>query len=107
MPNSWDAYYQRYSDWDEAHSFHVHVKFEHEDKLISLGYSEILDEDGESQFVDRVTSKRGKYKKCERDIKLQFETPYDWSIDSDWEDTTLELLGLQDEWVTDSSVEDY
>jgi len=42
----------------------------------------------------------------ENEIKLSFDVPYDWSIDTDWEDKALVLLGLCDEWVIDSSVED-
>ena len=46
------------------------------------------------------------YTKNQNEIKLSFEVPYDWSIDTDWEDKALVLLGLSEEWVIDSSVED-
>ena len=42
----------------------------------------------------------------QNEIILSFKVPYDWSIDTDWEDKALVLLGLCDEWVIDSSVED-
>ena len=46
------------------------------------------------------------YAKNKNEILLTFDVPYDWSIDTDWEDKALVLLGLTDEWVIDSSVED-
>ena len=113
MRNSWDNYYDRYSDWDEAHVFNVKVKLEYEGKLSELGYAIFERKDETSDFslpprsTDRFTRlRRVGYIKTEKYIQLSFRAPYDWSIDSDWEDKALELLRIKEEWVLDSMVED-
>ena len=55
---------------------------------------------------DKNLPKSKTYSKSENEIVLTFDVPYDWSIDTDWEDKALILLGINDEWVIDSSVED-
>ena len=110
MTHSWDPYYQRYSDWDESHSFNIRVKLEYEQELIELGYtkSEELNQFGlyPKKEYEKNSLDKGTYLRNNEDIYLAFEVPYDWSIDSDWEDKALELLGIKDEWVVDSIVED-
>ena len=110
MSNSWDNYFAHYSDWDDAHRFNVRVELKYEDKLKSLGYIENVISDDlfipERCFDDNTFSKSKKYTKRKNEIWLSFAVPYDWSIDSDWEDKALVLLGLSDEWIIDSSVED-
>tara|TARA_Y100001968_G_C19338538_1_gene708192 strand:- start:680 stop:1015 length:336 start_codon:yes stop_codon:yes gene_type:complete len=110
MVNSWDAYYQRFTDWDEAHSFNVQIKPEFEKDLIDLGYSLFIENTEKYTYTHSTDSSseihRGKYIKNSKSIKLSYDAPYDWSIDSDWEDKALELLGLKEEWVVDSIVED-
>ncbi len=110
MSNSWDAYYNRYSDWDESHIFNVKIKLEYEKELLELGYSSFKQVDI-NDFIpnnnySRNISEKGKYIKNDKSLELSFEAPYDWSIDSDWEDKALELLNIKDEWVIDSMVED-
>ena len=110
MTNSWDEYYKHYSDWDGAHRFNVRVELSFEDKLKSLGYSEYRPVDN-LLYLDNIYSndtlpKSKTYKKNQHEIFLSFEVPYDWSIDTDWEDKALILLGINEEWVIDSSVED-
>ena len=110
MPNSWDDYYNHYSDWDEAHSFNVRIQLRFEENLKCLGYNELLEKDFlfslENNFTDKALPQNRTYIKNEDEIILSFEVPFDWSIDSDWEDKALVLLGLKEEWVIDSSVED-
>ena len=110
MSNSWDNYYAHYSDWDEAHCFNVRLELKFEDQIKSLGYVEYIDSSDVFQIDNDVSNKmlpKSKtYKKSKNEISLSFDVPYDWSIDTDWEDKALVLLGLCDEWVIDSSVED-
>ena len=110
MPNSWDEYYNHYTDWDDAHRFNVRVELIYEEDLKKLGYNEFIPVD-ELFFPEKVYSNKTfpqskTYKINESEIILSFEVPYDWSIDTDWEDKALLLLGINDEWVIDSSVED-
>tara|TARA_Y100001968_G_scaffold254329_1_gene240198 strand:- start:810 stop:1142 length:333 start_codon:yes stop_codon:yes gene_type:complete len=109
MPNSWDDYFKNYSDWDESHCFNVRVELKFEEKIKSLGYVENVISDDfmlENRFLNKTLPNSKTYKKNKDEIILSFEVPYDWSIDTDWEDKALVLLGLSDEWVIDSSVED-
>ena len=110
MPNSWDSYFEHYSDWDDAHCFNVRLELKFEDNLKSLGYIEYVEDDdifsSGINFSNTSLPKSKTYLKSENEITLSFEVPYDWSIDTDWEDKALVLLGLCDEWVIDSSVED-
>ena len=110
MSNSWDNYFAHYSDWDDAHCFNVRVELKFEDKIKGLGYVENLTSDelffSENHFSQKTLPKSKTYTKSESEITLSFDVPYDWSIDTDWEDKALILLGLSDEWVIDSSVED-
>ncbi len=110
MSNSWDKYFSHYSDWDDAHSFNVRVELRFEKNLKALGYKEFVDTDdlvlSENYFSDSIVPKSKTYTKNKNEIMLSFDVPYDWSIDTDWEDKALILLGLSDEWVIDSSVED-
>ena len=110
MPNSWDAYYNNYSDWDDAHCFNVRIELQFEENLKSLGYSEFLELD-EMFYSGKNSSNKSfpqskTFIKNKNEIIISFEVPYDWSIDTDWEDKALILLGLREEWVIDSSVED-
>ena len=110
MSNSWDDYYSHYSDWDDAHCFNVRVELKFEENIKRLGYIEFLNQDdlffSEINISQKTLPKSRTYIKSENEITLSFEVPYDWSIDTDWEDKALVLLGLKDEWVIDSSVED-
>ena len=110
MPNSWDSYFAHYSDWDDSHSFNVRLDLRFEDKLKSLGYIEdVISEDlflPQNNVLNKSLPKSKTYTKNENEILLSFAVPYDWSIDTDWEDKALILLGLSDEWIIDSSVED-
>ena len=110
MPNSWDKYFSHYTDWDEAHCFNVRIELKFEGEIKSLGYQEIVKSDDlfllEANFSKKSLPKSKTYTKNENEILLSFDVPYDWSIDTDWEDKALVLLGLCDEWVIDSSVED-
>jgi len=110
MSNSWDNYFSYYSDWDESHCFNIRLELKFEDKLKSLGYVEKVIADDlfqpESNFQNKMLPKSKTYNKSENEISLSFEVPYDWSIDTDWEDKAIVLLGLSDEWIIDSSVED-
>ena len=110
MANSWDNYFDHYSDWDDAHCFNVRVEIDFEDEIMRLGYVEyVLNDDlflTQNSFSPKTLPKSRTYKKSRNEITLSFEVPYDWSIDTDWEDKALVLLGLSDEWVIDSSVED-
>ena len=110
MSNSWDKYFAHYTDWDDSHCFNVRVELKFEEEIQKLGYSEFSDVD-DIFFIDNNISNRSlplskTYRKNQNEILLTFEVPYDWSIDTDWEDKALVLLGLCDEWVIDSSVED-
>ncbi len=110
MSNSWDKYFSHYADWDEAHCFNVRLELKFEEEIKKLGYVELVDSD-EMFLLDTNISNKGlpaskTYTKNRNELFLSFEVPYDWSIDTDWEDKALVLLGLCDEWVIDSSVED-
>ena len=110
MPNSWDIYFAHYSDWDDEHRFNVRLELKYEKEIKSLGYQEHATSHelylAECNLNNKNLVKNKTYKKNENEIILSFEVPYDWSIDTDWEDKALVLLGLNDEWVIDSSVED-
>ena len=110
MPNSWDQYFSQYSDWDDAHCFNVRIELKFEDEIKRLGYAEYVSSDViylESKYISNESLPISKtYTKSNNEILLSFDVPYDWSIDTDWEDKALVLLGLCDEWVIDSSVED-
>tara|TARA_Y100000589_G_C26730108_1_gene457334 strand:- start:87 stop:422 length:336 start_codon:yes stop_codon:yes gene_type:complete len=110
MPNSWDNYFGYYSDWDDSHCFNVRVELKFEVEIKKLGYIEFADCDDiffmDDSISNKYLPKSKTYRKNKNEILLTFEVPYDWSIDTDWEDKALVLLGLSDEWVIDSSVED-
>ena len=110
MTNSWDKYFSHYSDWDESHCFNVRIELKFEEKIKSLGYVEKVTSDdlflSENSFPNKILPTSKTYIKSKHEISLSFDVPYDWSIDTDWEDKALVLLGLSDEWVIDSSVED-
>ena len=111
MSNSWDNYFAHYSDWDEAHCFNVRLELKFENQIKRLGYIEHIDLDdifhhNKNISNETTLSKSKTYVKSKNEIFLSFEVPYDWSIDTDWEDKALVLLGICDEWVIDSSVED-
>ena len=110
MTNSWDNYFAHYSDWDDAHCFNVRLELKFEENIKSLGYQEYFPSDElfllDNRFSSEILPKSKTYKKNKNEIKLSFDVPYDWSIDTDWEDKALILLGINDEWVIDSSVED-
>ncbi len=110
MPNSWDKYFSIYSDWDEAHSFNVRLELKYEEELKNLGYIEFVNSDDvfllDNSISNKTLPKSKTYTKNKNEITLSFDVPYDWSIDTDWEDKALILLGISDEWVIDSSVED-
>ena len=110
MADSWDKYFAYYSDWDDSHCFNVRLELKFEVEIKKLGYVE-LDNSEDIYLPDNSISSKSlpkskTYKKNQNEILLSFEVPYDWSIDADWEDKALILLGLCDEWVIDSSVED-
>ena len=110
MSNSWDEYFEHYSDWDDAHCFNVRLELKFEEEIKRLGYGEYVNSDDiyliDNNISEKTLSKSKTYKKNQNEILLSFEVPYDWSIDTDWEDKALILLGINDEWVIDSSVED-
>tara|TARA_Y100001968_G_C19232306_1_gene655098 strand:- start:131 stop:466 length:336 start_codon:yes stop_codon:yes gene_type:complete len=110
MSNSWDNYYSHYEDWDDAHCFNVRIEIKFEEKIKRLGYQEYIPNDDlflpENNFSNITLPKCKTYKKNSNEIVLSFDVPYDWSIDTDWEDKALVLLEINDEWVIDSSVED-
>ena len=110
MPNSWDNYFSHYSDWDDSHCFNVRLELKFEDNIKALGYVEYINSGDLFILEDKTSSKIfpqcKTYTKNKNEIRLSFEVPYDWSIDTDWEDKALVLLGLSEEWVIDSSVED-
>ena len=110
MANSWDKYFSHYSDWDDSHCFNVRLELKYEENIKSLGYIEHVNSDDlfilDNEFSDKAFPSSKTYTKNENEIKLSFEVPYDWTIDTDWEDKALNLLGLPEEWVIDSSVED-
>ena len=110
MANSWDQYFLHYSDWDDSHCFNVRIELKFEDKIKCLGYVEYVNSDDiflEDENISNNTLPRSKtYIKNKSEVLLSFAVPYDWSIDTDWEDKALILLGINDEWVIDSSVED-
>ncbi len=110
MAYSWEKYFSHYSDWDEAHCFNVRLELKFEEQIKRLGYVEYVDSD-DMYLADNKTSnlnhiKCKTYTKNQNEILLTLEVPYDWSIDTDWEDKALVLLGICEEWVIDSSVED-
>ena len=110
MSNSWDNYFAHYSDWDDAHCFNIRLELEFEGKLKGLGYVEKVSSEDlylpENSFLNKTLPKSKTYTKSENEITLSFAVPYDWSIDTDWEDKAIVLLGLSDEWIIDSAVED-
>ena len=110
MSNSWDNYFEHYSDWDDAHCFNVRIELKFEENIKNLGYQEYFAADDlfipENNSSNKILSKSKTYSKNKNEIILSFDVPYDWSIDTDWEDKALVLLGICDEWVIDSSVED-
>ena len=110
MANSWENYYNYYSDWDDSHCFNVRIELKFEDEIKNLGYVEFLVSDDlfvlENNSDNNILPISKNYQKSKNEITLSFDVPYDWSIDADWEDKALVLLGLKDEWVIDSSVED-
>ena len=110
MANSWDQYFSNYSDWDDAHCFNVRIELKFEDEIKCLGYVEYVNSDNiflaDDNFSNKTLPRSKTYIKNKSEILLSFAVPYDWSIDTDWEDKALILLGLNDEWVIDSSVED-
>tara|TARA_Y100001968_G_scaffold32677_1_gene25150 strand:- start:4295 stop:4630 length:336 start_codon:yes stop_codon:yes gene_type:complete len=110
MSSSWDKYFAHYSDWDDAHCFNVRLELKYETEIIRLGYVEYVNSDDlyliDNNISDKTLPKAKTYTKNENEILLTFSVPYDWSIDTDWEDKALILLGICDEWVIDSSVED-
>ena len=110
MSNSWDNYFDHYSDWDDAHRFNVRLELKFEENIKRLGYQEYSISDDifspENISTENILPRCKTYKKNKSEILLSFEVPYDWSIDTDWEDKALVLLGINDEWVIDSSVED-
>jgi hypothetical protein len=110
MANSWDQYFSHYSDWDDAHCFNVRIELKFEDEIKCLGYVEYVNSDDiflEDENISNTTLPKSKtYIKNKSEVLLSFAVPYDWSIDTDWEDKALILLRLNDEWVIDSSVED-
>ena len=110
MPNSWDHYFSHYSDWDESHCFNVRIELKYEEEIKRLGYVEHVNSDDiylEDKYISNNILPISKtYTKNKNEVLLTFDVPYDWSIDTDWEDKALVLLGLSDEWVIDSSDED-
>ena len=110
MSNSWDKYFAHYSDWDDAHRFNVRLELKFEENIKNLGYVEFADSNDlfllDNKLSNKTLPKSQTYTKNKNEIKISFEVPYDWSIDTDWEDKALVLLGLSEEWVIDSSVED-
>ncbi len=110
MPNSWDKYFDHYSDWDDAHCFNIRIELKFEDKIKTLGYVENITSDDmfllDNNISNKIHPNSKTYKKNKNEISMSFKVPYDWSIDTDWEDKALILLGISDEWVIDSSVED-
>ena len=110
MSNSWDKYFSHFSDWDDAHCFNVRIELKFEEQLKRLGYVEnVIPSEfslSENNPANNALPKSKTYIKSKNEISLSFEVPYDWSIDTDWEDKALVLLGLSDEWIIDSSVED-
>ena len=110
MANSWDNYYEYYSDWDESHCFNVRLELKFEVEIKKLGYAEFDNSDDmyltNNNMSNKALPQNKWYKKNKNEILLSFDVPYDWSIDTDWEDKALILLGLNDEWVIDSSVQD-
>ena len=110
MSNSWDKYFEHFSDWDDAHCFNVRLEIKYEEEIKRLGYDEKVSIDDifilDKNISNKTIPKCKTYTKNKNEILLSFDVPYDWSIDTDWEDKALVLLGLCDEWVIDSSVED-
>ena len=110
MSNSWDPYFSHYSDWDDAHCFNVRVELKFEEEINRLGYVEYVNPEGNFLNTENISNNimpmSKTYIKNKSELLLSFDVPYDWSIDTDWEDKALVLLGINDEWVIDSSVED-
>ena len=111
MNNSWHEYYSHYTDWDDSHCFNIRVEIRYEEELKKLGYTQIIKGDDFFQPEEIIPNtsmpKQITYNRLQNEILLSFDVPYDWSIDNDWEDRALLLLGIKEEWVIDSSVEDY
>ena len=110
MSNSWNRYFSLYSDWDESHCFNVRIDHKFEEEIKRLGYIEYINSDDlileDGNISNKILSRSKTYIKNKSEILLSFDVPYDWSIDTDWEDKALVLLGLNEEWIIDSSVED-
>ena len=110
MPNSWDKYLDHFSDWDDSHRFIIRIELDFEEEIKKLGYVELLNSEDlfllDNDISNKFLPKSKTYKRNKNEISLSLEVPYDWSIDTDWEDKALVLLGINDEWVIDSSVED-
>ena len=110
MANSWDRYFGHYSDWDDAHCLNIRLELKFEEELKRLGYVEYVNSDDmyliDHNIYNKTRPKSKTYTKNQNEILLSLEVPYDWTIDTDWEDKALVLLGICDEWVIDSSVED-
>ena len=45
MANSWDNYFDHYSDWDDAHCFNVRLELKFEEEIKILGYVEHVNSD--------------------------------------------------------------
>jgi len=109
MSNSWDEYYGLYTDWDDSHSFNVRIELRYEENLRNLGYQKFEHVDDFINLTSAPTSlslpESRTYIKSESEILISFDAPYDWSIDTDWEDKALAMLGIKEEWVIDSSVD--
>ena len=110
MSNSWDEYFAHYSDWDDSHCFNVRLELKFEEEIKRLGYVEDVNSDDlfllETDIPSNFMPNSKTYIKNKNEISISLDVPYDWSIDTDWEDKALILLGLSDEWVIDSSVQD-
>ena len=110
MSNSWDQYFSHYSDWDDSHCFNVRIELKFEEQIKRLGYVEYVNSDyiylEDKYSSNNILPTSRTYTKNKNEVLVSFDVPYDWSIDTDWEDKALVLLGLSDEWVIDSSVED-
>ena len=105
MTNSWDAYYAKYDYWDSNHSFIIRIKLSHENDIKKLGYKEKEEED--QIFDNDQKNTFGFYERSNKDLKLNFQVPYEWAIDFDWEDQALELLNIDSDWVEEYGVDGY
>ena len=57
MTNSWDNYFDHYSDWDDAHCFNVRLELKFEENLKSLGYVEFVDSEEMFVLEKRISKK--------------------------------------------------